>query len=205
MKKVALTGGIATGKSYVLAQLRERGIPTIDADDIVHAAFEPGTATTQAIVLEFGHAVLQSDGRVDRAVSRGKVFADADARLRLEAIVHPLVYEEIRKWLDTVDRPTGVASIPLLYETHRESDFDVVVVTACKPDQQLERIMERGLSEEEARRRMAAQIPTEDKALRADYVIWTSGTTLETDAQVDELLIKLARRPRRPWSIVHGR
>jgi dephospho-CoA kinase len=71
----------------------------------------------------------------------------------------------------------------------------VVVVTACKPEEQLQRLVKRGLSEEEARLRMAAQIPTEDKVLRADHVIWTSGTTLETDAQVDELLIKLARRP----------
>jgi dephospho-CoA kinase len=194
MLKVALTGGIATGKSYVLLKLRERGIPTIDADDIVHAAFEPNTPTTKNVVLEFGHAALQSDGSVDRAVLASKVFADAEARLRLEAIVHPVVYEEMRKWFDSVDGWVAVASIPLLFETNRESDFDAVVVTACTADQQLQRIIERGLSEEEGRRRMAAQIPTEEKARRADYVIWTSGTMRETDAQVDELLIKLARR-----------
>jgi dephospho-CoA kinase len=194
MLKVALTGGIATGKSHVLRQLRDRGVPTLDADDIVHEAMGPKTPTTKAVVLEFGTAVLNSGGSVDRSVLGAKVFADPNARLRLEAIVHPVVYETIRNWFEAGDRPIGVASIPLLYETHRETDFDVVVVTACKPEEQLQRLVKRGLSEEEARLRMAAQIPTEDKVLRADHVIWTSGTTLETDAQVEELLIKLARR-----------
>ena len=194
MLRIALTGGIATGKSYVLRHLRERGIPAIDADEIVHDAMAPGTPTTRAIAFEFGAAVLAADGSVDRAVLGRQVFADAAARLRLEAIVHPMVYETIRGWFDDGDRPIGVACIPLLYETHREADFDAVVVTACKPEQQVERLTQRGLSEAEVRLRMDAQIPTEEKALRADYVIWTSGTTLETDAQVDGLLVKLERR-----------
>jgi len=194
MLKVALTGGIATGKSYVLRQLRERGIPAIDADDVVHDALGPNTSISQAVALEFGAGVLSSDGSVDRAALGAKIFADANARRRLEAIVHPLVYQTIRKWFEAGERPIGVASIPLLYETRRETDFDAVVVTACKPEQQLQRIMARGLTEEDARQRMAAQIPTEDKALRADYVIWTSGTERETDAQVDQFLVKLLRR-----------
>lgn len=194
MLKVALTGGIATGKSYVLAQLCERGVPTIDADDLVHRAFAPETATTEAVAFEFGSAMLRSDGSVDRAALALKVFADAEARLRLEAMVHPMVYDEIAKWFEAQDAPIAVASIPLLYETRRESDFDVVVVTACKADQQLQRLLDRGLTLSDARRRMAAQIPTEEKASRANYVIWTSGTMRETDAQVDELLIKLAKR-----------
>ena len=84
-----------------------------------------------------------------------------------------------------------MASIPLVYETFREADFDAVVVTACKTDQQLQRLMARGLSEEDARLRVAAQLSTEEKAMRADHVLWTSGTTQETNAQVDELLVKL--------------
>jgi dephospho-CoA kinase len=192
--RVALTGGIATGKSYVLAQLRERAIPVIDADAIVHEALGPNTPTTQNVVREFGTAVLKADGSVDRAVLGEKVFADAQARLRLEAIVHPLVYETIRNWFEAGQPPIGVASIPLLYETHREGDFDAVVVTACNADQQLQRMMERGMSEVEARRRMAAQIPAAEKAARGDYVIWTGGTTHETDAQVEVLLVKLGRR-----------
>jgi dephospho-CoA kinase len=192
--RVALTGGIATGKSYVLAQLRERGIPVIDADHIVHEALGPNTPTTEQILREFGAAVLKADGSVDRAKLGEKVFAAAEARLRLEAIVHPFVYETILNWFEAGKAPIGVASIPLLYETHREGDFDAVVVTACKADQQLERMTERGMSEVEARRRMAAQMPAAEKAARADYVIWTGGTTHETDVQVEELLIKLGRR-----------
>src|SRR4029079_9777300 len=137
---------IATGKSYVLAQLRERGVATADADSIVHELLEPHTAITQNIELEFGHAILQPDGRVDRAVLAAKVFADANARSRLEAIVHPEVYAKLGEWFATLGKPMGVASIPLLYETRREGDFDVVVVTACSARQQLERIMARGLS-----------------------------------------------------------
>jgi dephospho-CoA kinase len=193
MLKVALTGGIATGKSYVLTKLGERGIPTIDADDIVHEALGPHTATTRAIAIQFGSALLKEDGSIDRALLARAVFADADARLRLEAIIHPGVYEAIGHWFTAGGQRLGVASIPLLYETHHETDFDVVVVTACKAGQQLQRIMERGLSEEEARQRLAAQIPTADKTMRADHVIWTSGTTHETDAQVDELVGKLER------------
>jgi dephospho-CoA kinase len=192
--RVALTGGIATGKSYVLARLREHGIPVIDADQIVHEALGPSTPTTEQIAREFGAVMLNADGSVDRAKLGEKVFADAEARLRLEAIVHPFVYETILNWFEAGKAPIGVASIPLLYETHREGDFDAVVVTACKADQQLERMIERGMSEMQARCRMAAQMPAAEKAARADYVIWTGGTTHETDAQVEELLIKLERR-----------
>lgn len=189
--KVALTGGIATGKSYVLMKLGEGGIPTIDADDIVHEALGPHTSATRAIASQFGTALLKEDGSIDRALLARIVFADADARLGLEAIIHPGVYEAIHHWFTILDRQFGVASIPLLYETQRETDFDLVVVTTCKPEQQLQRLMERGLSEEEARRRMSAQIPTEHKAMRADYVIRTSGSSAETDSLVGALVVKL--------------
>jgi dephospho-CoA kinase len=194
MLKIALTGGIATGKSYILAQLRERGVPTIDADAIVHELFEPDTAVTQAVALEFGKAILREDGRVDRAVLASKVFSNDNARLRLEAIVHPVVYDRLRQWFAVRGRPLGVASIPLLYETHREGDFDAVIVTACGADQQLTRLLARGLSEEDARLRMAAQMPADEKARKADYVIRTGGTMGETSAQLDEVVSALRLR-----------
>jgi dephospho-CoA kinase len=191
MLKVALTGGIATGKSYVLARLRERGVATIDSDDIVHEQLGPGTATAKIIALQFGSAVKNEDGSINRKLLAAQVFRDADARLRLEAIVHPVVYEEIRKWFATLDRSAGVASIPLLFETRREGDFDVVVVTACSREQQLQRLIERGLSGEEAEARIAAQLPTDEKIKRANFVISTEGTKAETDRQVEELLAEL--------------
>jgi dephospho-CoA kinase len=194
MRKVALTGGIATGKSYVLARIKARGTPTIDADDIVHDAMRPGTVTTRAIAAQFGSEFLKPDGSVDRARLGAKVFADPAARSEVEAVVHPLVYATIQRWFDSLAQPVGVASIPLLYETAREKDFDFVAVTLCPPDVQLRRLLERDrMSEEEAHRRIAAQIPGEEKAARADFVILTGGTLQATDQQVDELIIALGR------------
>jgi dephospho-CoA kinase len=195
MLRVALTGGIATGKSYVLSRLRERGVPTIDADDIVHEALGPGTPTTKVIATQFGSVFLKPDGSIDRPRLGAKVFGDPESRRRLEGIIHPVVYQTISNWYDTLDRPMGIASVPLLFETQREGDFDFVAVTLCPPDVQLQRILERGgISEEEARQRIAAQIPAEQKAQRADFVIQTDGTKPATDRQVDELLIALHSR-----------
>lgn len=192
MLKVALTGGIATGKSYVLARLKERGIATIDADDIVHEALGPGTPATRAIAAQFGSAFVKADGSIHRTLLAAKVFRDPETRHQIEALVHPLVYETLRRWFETIDRPVGVASIPLLYETHREKDFDFVVVTMCPPEVQLQRVLERDrMTEEEAHQRIAAQMPAEEKAARADFVIRTGGTTLGTDRQIDELIIAL--------------
>ncbi len=193
MLKVALTGGIATGKSYVLARLKDRGIPTIDADEIVHDALGRGTATARAIAMQFGSVFVKPDGSIDRSLLAGRVFRDGEARLQLEAIVHPGVYDAIQTWFDTLDSPMAVASIPLLYETRREQDFDVVVVTVCPPDMQLRRLLDRGISEEEAHQRIAAQMPAEEKAARGDFVIRTDDTMLATDRQVEELLVKLNR------------
>lgn len=193
MLKVALTGGIATGKSYVLARLKDRGIPTVDADDIVHDALGPGTPTAGAIATQFGREVLRPDGSIDRTLLAGRVFGDGETRRQLEAIVHPLVYDAIRNWFETVDRPMGVASIPLLYETRLEHDFDVVVVTVCPPEMQLQRLLDRGMSEEEAHQRIAAQMPADEKAARGSFVIRTGGTMAETDRQVEQLLVALRR------------
>ena len=191
MLRVALTGGIATGKSHVLARLRERGVATIDSDEIVHQQLLAGTATTSAIAREFGGGVLKPSGDVDRALLGKKVFADANARLRLEAMLHPLVYQAIQRWFETLDRPLSVAAIPLLFETGRQKDFDFIVVTTCSQAQQIERIVRRGLSEEDARLRIAAQVPTQDKIKGAGFVISTAGTISNTDEQVDRLLATL--------------
>jgi dephospho-CoA kinase len=192
MLRVALTGGIATGKSYVLSRLKGRGISTIDADDLVHEALGPGTPTTRAIATQFGRAFLKPDGSIDRTLLAARVFREPETRQQLEAIVHPVVYDAIRSWFDTLDRPMGVASIPLLYETRRENDFDVVVVTVCPAEVQLQRLLDRNMSEEEARQRIAAQMPAEEKAARGNFVIRTGSTKLATDRQVDELLIALS-------------
>ncbi|HET9467800.1 MAG TPA: dephospho-CoA kinase [Vicinamibacterales bacterium] len=194
MLRVALTGGIATGKSYVLARLKDRGVATIDADEIVHDVLGPGTPTSAALAAQFGREFLKPDGSVDRARLGAKVFKEPNTRHQIEAIVHPLVYHAIRTWSENLDEPMAVAGIPLLYETGHEKDFDVVVVTVCPPDVQLQRLLERdGMSEEEARQRIAAQMPAEEKAARGDFVIRTGGPKADTDRQVDELLDKLRK------------
>ena len=196
--RVALTGGIATGKSYVLARLGRRGVPTIDADRVARDVVRPGRPAWAALVERFGADICRPDRQVDRARLGGIVFADAAARADLEAIVHPPVRQAIADWFEAREaeaRSTlAVADIPLLYETRREGSFDRVVVTACPPEMQERRIVDRdGLPVEEARRRIEAQLPIEHKAARADFVVRTDGTFEETDRQVDAVLEALRR------------
>jgi dephospho-CoA kinase len=194
MMKVALTGGIATGKSYVFDRLKERGIPVIDADELVHEALAAGTPASNAIASRFGSGLLQPDGSINRKLLGVEVFRDADVRRHIESILHPIVYDAIQKWFGSLDKPFGVASIPLLYETGREGDFDFVAVTVVPADVQLQRLRERdGLSEAGARQRIAAQLPAEAKASRGNFVIDTNGTKLDTDRQVNNLVETLRK------------
>ena len=195
MLKVALTGGIATGKSYVLDRFRRCGIPVLDADTLAHGVMAPGTEATAAIAARFG-AVIGADGAVDRAKLGPIVFADENARKDLEAIVHPAVYRAIAAGLRAFERiggyPFVVVDVPLLFETGHAADFDRVIVTAAPVDVQLERLRARNLTESEARQRLAAQQPTDTKVARADFVVRTDGTFEETDRQVEEILRALA-------------
>jgi dephospho-CoA kinase len=192
MLKVALTGGIATGKSYVLEQFCRRGVPCLDADALAHGVMAPGTEATTAIAARFGQEMLAPDGSVDRTRLGPVVFADAVARRDLEAIVHPAVYRAITAGLRafelTDDAGLAIVDVPLLYETGAESKFDKVIVTECSPEVQVARLMARGLTESAARQRLAAQLPTRDKAARADFVIRTDGAFTETDSRVEQVL-----------------
>jgi len=198
VRRVALTGGIATGKSYCLARFAAAGVPTIDADSLAREAVAPGSMGLAAVSARFGAGVLRADGHLDRAALGRLVFADAGARRDLEAIIHPRVYDAIGNWFSrtAASRPTppfAVADVPLLYETHRAGDFDCVVVAACEPAQQLARLMARdGLTEADARARIDSQLSIAEKARRADYVVDTSGTMTETDARIDDVLVQLA-------------
>lgn len=187
MIRAALTGGIATGKSYCLARFAELGAPTIDADDLARSVVAPGTPGLAAVSRRFRAHVIQPDGTLDRAALADIVFADPDARRDLEAIIHPLVYRGIERWFAEVARDgqsAGIAGIPLLFETGRETEFDVVIATLCSRDLQLSRLAARGMSREEAIRRIESQIPADAKAERAGHVIDTNGSFETTDAQV---------------------
>jgi dephospho-CoA kinase len=192
MLRVALTGGAATGKSYVLDQFRRHGIPCLVADDLAHGVTGAGTEATSAIAARFGAGVIAQDGSVNRDALGAIVFADAAARRELEAIVHPAVYRAIeaaiRAFAKLGDSTLAVVEIPLLYETGHASDFDRVIVTTCPDDLQLQRLIGRGLSEVRARQIVAAQKPTAEKAALADFVIRTDGEKSETDEQVRQVL-----------------
>jgi dephospho-CoA kinase len=187
---VALTGGIATGKSYVRERFDQLGVPTSDADTFARAVVAPGTDGLAEIVRAFGPDVLDAQGGLDRRRLASVVFADPDRRKELEAIVHPAVRYATDAWYAHLE-PTvafAIADIPLLYETGRDRDFAKVIVTACEPAAQLARVMARDrLSEAEARLRIAAQLPIEEKVRRADYVIRTDGSFEETDRQVRQV------------------
>ena len=187
MLRVALTGGIATGKSYCLQRFVELGAATIDADALAREVVMPETAGLRAIVKRFGDGVLSPDGTLDRPALGRIVFGDARARAALEAIIHPEVYRRIREWFANLPSSTavGIADIPLVFETGHYHDFDRVVVAACDPGEQVRRVMERdGLGESDARARIAAQWPIEEKVKRATHVIWTDRSFAETDRQV---------------------
>jgi dephospho-CoA kinase len=194
--RAALTGGIGSGKSFCLARFAELGAPTIDADGLARQAVAPGTAGYDRVIARFGDAILKADGSLDREALGALVFSDLDARRALEGIVHPVVYAAIERWFEGHSRTghvdVAVADIPLLFETGRESEFDRVVVAFCPVALQKTRLMERnGLSGAEADRRIASQIPIEEKAAKADHVIDTSGTFDETTRQVREVWTKL--------------
>jgi dephospho-CoA kinase len=198
MLKIALTGGIATGKSHVLDLFRRRGIACLDADALVRGVTAAGTEATQAIASRFGAAVIAADGSVDRRQLGSIVFGDDAARRDLEAIVHPAVYRAIAAGLrafDLMGESLAVVDVPLLYETRHEGDFDRVIVTVAPIDAQIERLAVRGIAEKDARLRIAAQMPTADKAARADFVIRTDGTFEDTARQVQEILRALIPDP----------
>jgi dephospho-CoA kinase len=194
-RRIALTGGIGTGKSTVRAAFAARGVPTIDADTLARSALAPGTPGLAAAVARFGHGVLDASGTLDRSVLAGIVFADPAARLDLEAIVHPPVREATERWfasLATQVSPIAIADIPLLYEVGRARDFSAVIVAACAPETQLARVMARdGASAADVQRRIASQLPLEEKIRRANYVIRTDGAFEDTDAQVQALYERL--------------
>lgn len=193
-RRVALTGGIATGKSHCLAEFRRLGADVIDADQVARDVVAPGTEGFAAVVKHFGPSVLLAGNQLNRAALGSLIFADPLARKHLEEIIHPRVYAEMERWFTALKAPLGIADVPLLFETRRENEFDCVVVAACTPEQQLARLMARNrLSEAQARTRIAAQLPIAAKVAKANYVIDTGGTLEQTASRTKEVWAKLLR------------
>lgn len=198
MLKVGLTGSIAVGKSYVLSVLAELGCVTFDADKIAHLVMEPGREAYQDIVREFGPEVLATDGSIDRSKLGAIVFADPARRKRLNAIVHPRVIVEQNRLLEEVERtkPDAIVVVDaaLIIESGGYKRFDKLIVVHCDGETQIERLMRRGnITREDAERRMAAQMSSEEKLHYADYRINTAGTFEETRQRVIEVYELLLR------------
>ena len=194
IRKIALTGGMATGKSYVTNRLREAGVPVVDADVLAREVVTPGSPGLNAVRKRFGPDAVRRDGTMDRVRVAQIVFKDKRARLDLEAIIHPAVQKAVDDFFASLPKrtPFAVADVPLLFETGREKQFQSVIVVACPRAMQIDRIMQRNqLSKEDAERRLAAQWPIEKKVEKATWVIKTDGTFDETNAQVDKLIATL--------------
>jgi dephospho-CoA kinase len=203
MLKVGLTGGIATGKSYILGLLREAGCDVIDADAVARQVVEPGQPAFDDIVAHFGPGILTAEGALDRPKLGAIVFADAAEREKLNSIVHPRVYEAQAKWMAAVaarnPRAIAVVDAALMIETGSYRQFDNVIVVWCDPALQLERLMTRnGFNRDEAAARIAAQMPAEEKLAYADYSIDTSKGFEDTRRQVESLHAELLRLSAKP-------
>lgn len=194
--EVGLTGGIASGKSTVDRFLDLCGATIIDADTLVHDLLREGTGETARIARRFGAGVLSPDGSVNRKILAGIVFQDEEARQDLNAILHPAVRREEKKQKQEIRGKGGgivVTDAALLVETGRYKDYDRLVVIFCDPSLQLARLLARepGMTGEEARARISAQIEPQGRLALADYVIDTSGTMAETERRTHEVYVHL--------------
>jgi dephospho-CoA kinase len=195
MLRVGLTGGIACGKSAVSEILRNQDCQVLAADPLGHELLEPGQAAYDEVVREFGTEILAASGKVDRKKLGAIVFADPVKRAKLNWILHPKILDVIRQWFNALDRPSGpefaVLEAALIYEAAVNKELDRVVVCWCTPEQQLERLLARGLKAEDAQRRISAQMPVNEKKRLADEVIDCSGSLEDTARQVSQLIEKL--------------
>lgn len=195
---IGLTGSIATGKSTVAEMIKEIGLPIVDADMVARQVVEPGTPTLAKIVEHFGEQALLEDGTMNRAYIGQIIFHNPDERGALNAIIHPAIRGEMLRQRDELVANGAqhvVMDIPLLFESNLLHYGDKILVVSVHPDIQLARLMTRNeLSEEEARARIATQIPIAEKEQKADAVVYNNGTIEETRLQLEKIL--------RKWSVL---
>lgn len=185
---IGLTGGIGTGKTAVAGAFAAAGIPVTDTDALAHALTAPAAPGYDAVLGAFGAGFLRTDGTLDRAALRRHVFADAAARTRLEAILHPLIRAAARREIDAWTGPYGVLVVPLLLDRGRTTAVDRVLVVDCPEDEQVRRVMTRsGLSAAEVQAVMATQLSRADRLARADDVIDNTGAMAAIAPQVAAL------------------
>jgi len=202
MLNVGLTGGIASGKSTVARMLAEKGAVLIDFDELAHAVQEPEGSVWREIVRHFGEEILHEDRTIDRRKLGETVFADREKRELLNRLVHPAIFEEWQRRLAEIRVRRAdaivVSDIPLLIEAGLKGMVDLVLLVYITPEEQIRRVMARdGFSREEAERRLAAQMPIEEKLRWADIVIRNGGSPEETRRVVSEVWMELNIREKR--------
>ncbi len=196
---MGLTGGIASGKSVVAARFAEHGAVVVDADKIAREVVEPGTPALAHIAEEFGPGVIAADGTLDRAALGAQVFADPQKLALLNSITHPAIRElSQRRFAEAEQADPGaivVYDVPLLTDARGKAEFDVVVVVSAPEDERIERMVsQRGMSREEATRRIRSQVPEQQRLALADIVIESGGTLEQTLARADEVWQELRQR-----------
>lgn len=197
---VGLTGGLASGKSSVAVMLARRGAEVLDADGLVHELYRPGGEGAQQVAELFGAEVLAGDGAVERDALSRRVLADAEALERLNRAVHPLVRARVAGWLAELGtRPGGapgvaVVEAALLVETGSYRDYDLLLVVWCRPEQQLERALARGVDEGRALALLKAQLPLDSMLAVADIVVDNSGSREQLAAEVDRAWAEIRAR-----------
>jgi dephospho-CoA kinase len=202
MLRLGLTGGIATGKTAVAAMLRELRFDVLDADSLAHKLIEPGQPAYDKVVREFGPSILGNDTRVNRAKLAAIVFADSAKLASLNAILHPrvevVIHQQFAEWASNGTRDAAFVEAALLVEAGYDKNLDGLVVTWCRPEQQLERLRARGFSDEDARQRIAAQLPMTEKLTHATEKIDCSGSLEDTRRQVQSLAASLRSKTATP-------
>jgi dephospho-CoA kinase len=194
--RVGLTGGIGTGKSEVARLLAARGAVVVDSDALAREAVAPGSDGLAEVVAAFGRDVVAEDGSLDRPALAAVVFADPEARARLEAVIHPRV-RRLAAAMTAAAGPDAVVvqDVPLLVEAGLAADYDVVVVVTAAEETRVRRLVEqRAMSEHDARARIAAQASDEQRLAVADIVVANDGTLAELESRVDEVWGELATR-----------
>lgn len=196
MLKVGLTGSIAVGKTFVCGVFRELGCHVLDADLVARDVVGEGTRGLGSVVREFGPEILTPAGGLDRVKMASIVFASEEKRLLLNSIIHPLVFESQNAWLAEreAEDPDGIAIVDaaLMIESGGYKRFDQLIVVWCEPEIQLQRLIERNsLPEAEAKKRIAAQMPQDEKKRYADHLIDTSNGFEDTTRQVRQVYEKL--------------
>ncbi len=178
MRRIAITGNIACGKSLVGQYIRSMGVPVRDADDVAREVLAPGEAVRDRVVEAFGTVALLPGGEIDRAALGREVFGDDAKREKLNGLMHPEILRRLRAWVASQDAatPCAVAIIPLLYEAGDERNWDAVICVAAPEVEQRRRLLARGMSAKDAEARMRAQLPQADKMRRADGVIFNCGS-----------------------------